>query len=84
MSEVLFVPVFYPRSDAPGGNLNLEDARLLVHEGHACWINRCKAIRLLRREFDLRGLSCRLRPDSALKSSPAIKAAIDDYRMRSR
>ena len=79
MSKVLFVPVFRPHSKIPEGELNLEKARLLVREGHASWINRCKAIRLLRDRFDLRGLSCRLRPDSALKSSPEIKAAIDDY-----
>jgi hypothetical protein len=80
MSKVIFVPVFYPRSLRPNGDLSLEGARLLVKEGHARWINRCSAIRILREGVDFRGLSCAFRPDAALSTSFEVRAAIDSYR----
>jgi hypothetical protein len=80
MSKVIFVPVFHPRSVRPNRDLSLEDARLLVREGHARWINRCSAIRILREGFDFRGLSCALRPDAADSTSFEVRAAIDSYR----
>lgn len=79
--RALFVPVFYPRSDTADASLSLEDARLLVREGHARWINRCRAIRLIKEGFDLRGLSCSLRPDIALGNSSEIKAAVNYWRI---
>lgn len=83
MNKVIFVPVFYPRSASPSGSVTLDEARLLVREGHAGWVNRCKAIRLLREGYDLRGLSCALRPDRALGNSREIRAAVKDYSVRS-
>jgi len=62
----------------------LDVARLLVQEGHARWVNRCSAIRLLREGFECRGLSCGLRPDAALSTSPEVQAAVDSYSMKRR
>lgn len=79
MNQEILVPVFYPRSVISSGNVLLADARLLVREGHAQWINRCRAIRVLREGFDFRGLSCAFRPDAGLSTSPEIRAAINSY-----
>jgi hypothetical protein len=82
MDKVIFVPIFYPRSVSAADSVMLDVARLLVREGHARWINRCSAIRLLREGFEFRGLSCRLRPDAALSTSPEVQAAVDGYSRR--
>jgi hypothetical protein len=80
MRKLIFVFVFYPRSVVPTGDLAWEDARLLVQEGHARWINRGSAIRILREGIDFRGLSCAFQPDAALSTSVELRAAIDSYR----
>ncbi|PWT92225.1 MAG: hypothetical protein C5B55_06770 [Blastocatellia bacterium] len=82
MSELRFVPVYHRGSVNPDAKIELEAARLLVAEGHAGWINRCKAIRLLRERFDFRGLSCTLRADAALTKSLEIQAAVNSYLRR--
>ena len=84
MNKVIFVPIFNPRSVSAADSVMLDVARLLVQEGHARWINRCSAIRLLREEFEFRGLSCGLRPDAALSKSPEVQAAVDSYSMKRR
>lgn len=76
------MPVYFVRSATPEAEIDLDSARLLVRENHARWINRCKAIRLLRERFDLRGLSCSFRPDVALKTSPEVQAAVMSYLSR--
>lgn len=80
MNTVVRVPVLNPRSVSLAAEISLDDARLLVREGHAKWINRCTAIRFLREGFDFRGLSCRLRPTAGLSTSPEVRAAIEGYR----
>ena len=82
MNKAIFVSIFYPRSASAVDSVMLDVARLLVQEGHARWINRCSAIRLLREGFEFRGQSCGLRPDAALSTSPEIQAAVDSYSPR--
>lgn len=84
MNKVILVPIFDPRSVSAVAHVMLDSARLLVQEGHARWINRCSAIRLLRGDFKVRGLSCGLRPDAALSTSPEVQAAVDSYSMKRR
>lgn len=52
------VNVFAARSNEIVHVVQREDARTLVADGEATWINSCRAVRLTKAIFDLRGASC--------------------------
>ena len=59
------------------------DARLLVWENHARWVNRCEGIQLLRKNFDFRGRSTSISPSTMLafvSDRPGAIAAVCSWR----